>query len=287
MKKILSCAAIFAAGLGAQTINPFDQPQFLQAFQNGQMPQVFEFQNGTLVGGTYLGVNLAEIDANRARELKLKETQGVEISRVEEGSPAEKAGLKAGDVILEYNGQRVEGMEQFGRLVRETPAGREVKLLVSRNGANQTIAATVATRKARNIVAGNMRDMFPDLQELRIPDMPQVFTTWRSPVLGVEAESLGSQLATYFGVKEGVLVRSVSKDSAAEKAGVKAGDVIMKVDGSSVTTPNELVAALRSASSKKTFPVDLMRDHKETSVSVTVEDDRAPRVRAIHNGIRM
>ena len=80
-------------------------------------------------------MNLAEIDADRARELKLKEPSGVEITRVEDGSPADKAGLKPDDVVLEYNGQRVEGMEQFGRLVRETPAGRDVKMLISRNGA--------------------------------------------------------------------------------------------------------------------------------------------------------
>jgi len=291
MKSILSCAAIFVTGLSAQTFNPFEQmPQYFQAFQqSGQMPQVFEFHNGQLVGGTYLGVNLAEIDANRAKELKLRDAQGVEISRVEEGSPADKAGLKNGDVILEYNGQRVEGMEQFGRLVRETPSGREVKLLISRNGATQTVAATVATRKLKSVTAGNMHDFFPgvEMPEIRIPDMPQVFTTWRSPVLGVEAESLGTQLATYFGVKEGVLVRSVTKDSAAEKAGLKAGDVITKVDGTPVATSNELIAALRSASSKKTFSVDLTRDRHETSVSVTVDEDRAPRTRAIHNGVRM
>ena len=98
-----------------------------------------ELANLPFVGGTYLGVNLAEIDANRAKELKLKEDYGVEITRVEENSPAEKAGVKPGDVVLEYNGQRVEGMEQFGRMVRETPPGREVKLTVSRNGATQTL----------------------------------------------------------------------------------------------------------------------------------------------------
>ena len=108
-------------------------------------------------------------------------------------------------------------------------------------------------------------------------------------MLGVEAESLGSQLAAYFGVKDGVLVRSVAKDTAAEKAGIKAGDVITKVDGSTVTTPNELVSAIRSASSKKSFPVELMRDRHETSVTVTIEDHSeriVPRTRAVHD-VRM
>jgi len=114
MKKFFACSVFFAAALSAQStgwIQVQDGPQFIQAFQS---PQVYEFRNGVMVsGGTYLGVSLAEVDANRGRELKLKETYGVEITRVEEGSPAEKAGLKSGDVILEYNGQRVEGMEQF------------------------------------------------------------------------------------------------------------------------------------------------------------------------------
>ncbi len=97
-------------------------------------------------------MSLAEIDANRAKELKLKEDYGVEITRVEDGSPAEKAGVKPGDVVLEYNGQRVEGMEQFGRMVRETPPGREVKLTISRDGATQTLTAMLAARKGRAVL---------------------------------------------------------------------------------------------------------------------------------------
>jgi len=295
MTRFISLGILFAAALGAQTFDPFQalgSPQYFQAFQSAGTPQIYEFRNGALVGGTYLGVNLAEIDSNRARELKLKEPQGTEITRVEEGSPADKAGLKTGDVILEYNGQRVEGMEQFGRMVRETPTGREVKLLISRNGATQTVAATLATRKMKAI-AGNMRDFFPgvDMPEIHIPAMPQVFTTWRSPMLGVEGEALSPQLATYFGVKEGVLVRSVVKDTAAEKAGIKAGDVITKVDGNTVTTPNELVNAIRSASSKKSFPVELVRDHHETSVNVSIEDSHSdmliPRARIVRNSVKM
>ncbi len=291
MKRFFSCGVIFAAGLSAQSFDPPPPPQGLEIFQAFQSPQVFEFKNGTMVGGTYLGVNLAEIGPERAKELKLRETTGVEITRVEPDSPAEKAGIKAEDVVLEYNGQHVEGMEQFGRLVRETPAGREVKLTISRNGASQTIAATVATRKMKTY-SGTMKDMFPgfDMPEVHMPDMPQVFTTWRSPMMGVETESLSAQLATYFGVKEGVLVRSVVKDSAAERAGIKAGDVITKVDGSKVTTPNELVSAIRSASSKKSFPVELSRDRHETSVTVTIEDNRndksVPRVRAYRGGVK-
>ena len=286
MYRFISSAFLFAATLGAQQI------ELVQlAPPDSGTPQIFEFRNGSaglLSGGTYLGVNLCEIASDRARELKLKEAYGVEITRVEDGSPAEKAGLKSGDVVLEYNGQRVEGMEQFGRLVRETPPAREVKLLISRNGVTQTVAATVQTRKLKNL-ATVMPNFEMNMPEMHLPDMPQIFTTWRSPVLGVEAESLGSQLAAYFGVKDGVLVRSVAKDTAAEKAGIKAGDVITKVDGSTVTTSNELVSAIHSASSKKSFPVELMRDRHETSVTVTIGDHSeriVPRTRAVHD-VRM
>ncbi|MBZ5611684.1 MAG: PDZ domain-containing protein [Acidobacteriia bacterium] len=272
MRQVIFGLILTAAGLSAQ--QPPPPPPPLEFFQAPGTARVYELRSGTLGGTSYLGVNLAEINADRARELKLNQAYGVEITRVEDGSPAEKAGLKAGDVVLEYNGQRVEGMEQFGRLVRETPAGREVKVLISRGGATQTISATVGTRKMKTLA-----NVFPgvEIPEIHIPDIPQVFTTLRSPMLGVEAESLGSQLATYFGVKEGVLVRSVLKDTAAEKAGIKAGDVITKVDGSSVTTPNELSSAIRSAGSKKSFTVELVREHREMSVNVVIEDGRSDR----------
>ena len=70
---------------------------------------------------SYIGLGVAEIDAERAKALNLKEERGVEVKSVTENSPAAKAGIKTGDMVLEYNGQRVEGMDQFSRLVRETP----------------------------------------------------------------------------------------------------------------------------------------------------------------------
>jgi S1-C subfamily serine protease len=126
------------------------------------------------------------------------------------------------------------------------------------------------------------------MPEFHMPDIPQMFTTIRSPMLGVEAESLGSQLAVYFGVKEGVLVRSVLDNTAAQKAGVKAGDVVVKVDGMAVTTPSELSTAVRTANAKKTYNIDLVRDRKPVAVTVTVEDrsERSiPRGRTVQNSV--
>ncbi len=276
MKKLFGLFVVCSSMLLAQ--------DFFQAPGGPNATQVREF-GGPFAGSTYLGVNLAEIDANRAKELKLKDDYGVEITRVEDNSPAEKAGIKPGDVVLEYNGQRVEGMEQFGRMVRETPAGREVKLTISRNGATQTVAAVLGSRKVR--FPANFPPGF-EMPEFHMPDIPQIYTATRSAMLGVEAEALGSQLATYFGVKEGVLVRSVLENTPAQKAGIKAGDIITKLDGTAVTTPSELSGAVRAANAKKTYTVEVMRDRKPLSLTVTVEDrsERViPRGRVVTNPV--
>lgn len=225
-----------------------------------------------MAGGSYLGVGVQEVTANRAKELKLNEERGVEVTNVSEGSPAEKAGLQKGDVVLEYQGQRVEGTEQFVRFVRETPAGRNVKMLVSRNGQNQTIMATIGNRGKARGREFSFSGEFPRM-EVWIPDTPRPNMSWRSSMLGVEAETLEGQLAQYFGVKQGVLVRSVSKGSAAEKAGLRAGDVITKVDQTAVDTPRELTEAIRAERNRKSVPLHLMREKKETTVTVTLDDD--------------
>jgi len=233
----------------------------------------------TAPGGSYLGVGIQDVETDRAKALKLKEEAGVEVTRVDENSPAEKAGLRSGDVILEYNGQRVEGIEQFSRLVHETPAGREVKLGVFRNGANQTIVAKIGTRRAATVAPFDFGSF-----NVRIPDIPHTFLGWRSSLLGVEAESLEGQLAEFFGVKEGVLVRSVLQGSAAEKAGIKAGDVITRVDDMKVSSISDVTSRLRSYRGKS-VPVVVLRDHKEATFPVMVPgDDRSEHMYAMPLG---
>jgi len=232
-------------------------------------------------------VGVAEIDAERVKALNLKEERGVEVKSVDDDSPAAKAGVKVGDVILEYNGQRVEGDEQFVRLVQETPVGRQAKLLIVRAGAPQTLTATIGVRPGNGFfwngddgikhLQSHMRQM-----EIHMPDTPRPLISWQSRTLGVESESLNSQLAEYFGVKEGALVRSVIKGTAAEKAGIKAGDVITKVGDQKVAAPKDITNALRSASSAKAIPITVTRERKEMTVSVTIEDKSSEE---IHNRI--
>lgn len=230
-------------------------------------------------GGSFLGVGVKEIDAERARALKLPDEFGVEITHIEEGSPAEKAGLQRGDVVQQYQGQRVEGTEQFIRFVRETPAGRSVRMEVIRNGVPVGISATIGKRdKAMSPLPPNFS--MPEFKVM-IPDVPKAMMSWRSGYLGIEGEALGSsQLASFFGVKEGVLVRAVTEGSPADKAGLQAGDVITKVGQTAVAAPRDITAAMKAAQSASgesaTFPVTIVRDKRESTVPVTVEPAPAP-----------
>jgi serine protease Do len=168
-----------------------------------------------------------------------------------------------------------------------------VKLTISRAGSTQTLLATIGTRKLKAF--GNLAPMegmrieIPRM-EMMMPDIPKAMMSWRSGTLGVEAESIGeSQLAGYFGVREGVLIRAVLKGTPAEKAGLKAGDVMVKVDDSKVTSPRDVTAAIRSARSanRNSLPILVMRDKKEVALNVTLEEEASEKSPAIPRGQRI
>jgi S1-C subfamily serine protease len=121
-----------------------------------------------------------------------------------------------------------------------------------------------------------------EMPDLRMPDVPKAHKGWRSPAGGIEGESVDSQLAQFFGVKQGVLVRSVLKETPAERTGLRAGDVILRVDETPVVSPRDISTALRSAAAagKKTVAVNLMRERKELTLSVTLDEERGEQVRS-------
>ena len=228
------------------------------------------------VSSGYLGIGGLDISPERAKALNLKEERGVEVSSLAEDGPAAKAGIKQGDVVLEFNGQPVEGTAQFQRLVRETPVGRQAKITVWRSGGRQTLTATVGENKQTTVFGpgdGSWNFNMPEVQPMPNIEIPRFQMTLQNPMLGIVGESLEreDQLAEFFGVQEGVLVRSVKKGSAAEKAGIKAGDVITKVDDSKVTSSAEITRVLRGVKSKKTFGVTVVRNRKEMPLTVTME----------------
>jgi len=291
MKRLLGIGSVC---LAAALLSP---AAFAQTARRGS-DVVTELQRKAAVAEAaetpHLGIGGQDVTADRAKALKLKEEAGIEVTSVEPDSAAAKAGLKQGDVVLEFNGQKVEGWEQLKRLVRETPIHREVKITVWRNGAEQTLTATMgeqrespfdylgstgpfATVRGYGQVTPPNPPAAPAPPSAPMPSMPQFnmpgFFTWTAGTasLGIVGEALGqgSQLADFFGVKEGVLVQSVNKDSAAEKAGMKAGDVIVKIDDTNISTPQQISSVLRAARNKGSVTVTVVRNKKEMPLTVT------------------
>lgn len=242
----------------------------------GQDPDVLVMSSDD--GSGWLGVEISEVTAEKAKDLKLTAVRGVIVRDVEPDSPAAKAGLKENDIITEYDGQIVEGTVQFRRLVRETPAGRTVTLAVSRNGNTQNISVDLGDRSAffEKKMKGKMRD-FDNAYAFSMPNPDFSFSIpsmdGRGPMLGIDAEDVSGQLGSYFGAPDGtgILIREVRPGMAAEKAGLKAGDVIVKVDGKPVRTLAELRAQLRDKGEQKSVSLGILRKGAELNVAVTIE----------------
>jgi len=240
-------------------------------------PQAFDLLAGSDMTGSRLGVQLRDIDADRANVIKLGEPRGVEVMDVEEGSPAEQAGIKAGDVLLSYNGENIVGAQQLGRLVSETPRGRKVKIEYWREGKTSALMATTAAPKPMvfpRMPSGDIMNVRGLYGPLAIPTPELV---WKTPQFGFVCESLDPQLAEFFGVKHGVLVRSVVKGSPAGKAGLRAGDVVTQIGERSVADPRDITSYVHGERrSGSPFSLEVTREHKPISMKVNLvaQDDQ-------------
>jgi len=225
----------------------------------------------------WLGVTIAEVTADKAKELKLPAARGVILSSLEADGPAAKAGLKANDVITEFNGQRVEGTLQFRRLIRETPGGRTVQLTFWRDGRAQSVSVELGAFPDKLVGHGfGPKEFKFEMPEFGGKLFGHDIFLQQGPRLGIDAEDLRGQLGSYFGAPdgEGVLVRDVASGTPAEKAGLKAGDVIIKIDGERVRTVHDLREKMRAKRENKTVSVSVIRKGTEMSFNVEVEQPR-------------
>jgi predicted metalloprotease with PDZ domain len=230
-------------------------------------------------GSSWLGVETHEVTSDKAKELKLSAERGVVLGKIVPDSPAAKAGLKENDVVTEINGQRVEGAAQFRRMIHEIPAGRTIQLTVWRDGRTQTISATLG-KSEQGRHAMKMMTPTPGTFAFRMPEMPEIPSMeWNGsmllsgqPRLGIDAEDLSGQLGAFFGAPdgEGILVRDVNSGSPAEKAGVKAGDVITSLNGERIRTVGELREKLSAKRDDKdrTVKLGVLRNKSEISLNV-------------------
>lgn len=243
--------------------------------------------------GSTLGISVDDPSQDALRAARLNEAGGAVVVRVNPDSPGQQAGLAVGDVIVEYDGERVRSAQQLVRLVRETPAGRRVTCTAVRSGDRRTFDVTPVRRSAMSA--------FPPLPDIRrdversLRNVPRQFDfdfdveEWAPSLpfgargrLGATLSPLGDQLARYFGVKQGLLVTFVATDSPAGRAGLIAGDVLTAVDGQAVSRSSEVAARVRRADPGAVLTLTITRDKKEQTLTVTLPSDGAPaRGRAI------
>ncbi len=237
-------------------------------------------------GGGWLGVGVSEVSAEKVKSLKLPEERGALLGKIVLDSPAAKAGLKENDVVLELNGQRIEGTEQFRRMIHEIPAGRTANLAVWRDGRSQNIKVTVGKQES-----GNMK-VFADgpksfaFKMPTLPEMPEMsgldhlrtfaMVSPGRPLLGIDAENLKGDFGNFFGAPEGegVLVRGVFANSPASKAGLKVGDVITSLNGDRIRNASELREKLLTHHQEKSIQLGVLRNKSELKLSVELPEQK-------------
>ena len=240
-------------------------------------PEAYGYGGDEAGTGAYLGVDINEVTHDRLSDLKLKEEHGVEVTMVDQDAPAGKAGLKEHDVILAINGTAVESGAQLRRVIRETPPGRVVTLNISRDGQPLTLKVPLADRRKTMSWGPKEKEykfMMPTVPALPDIDVPvSVVVVHSSMRSGLMVENITPQLGEFFGVKNGngVLVRSVEKGSRAEKAGIRAGDVVVRVNNENVSDTSDFTRALR-ARGGTSVTLGIMRDKREQTLTLTLPE---------------
>lgn len=211
--------------------------------------------------GAYLGVYPADLDRDARKELDYK-GDGVLIEDVVDDGPADKAGIRSDDIVTKVAGVVVADRREFRKELAKHSGGEKIAIVVVRDGKEKSFDVTCGDKPATKI-------------EINLPNF-----TWSSSddddeeagggFLGVVTETLEDDLATYFEVKSGVLVKSVSEDSPAEKAGIKPGDVIVKVGNESVESSDDLRSAVREHKPGEKVDVLVVRKGKETTIAATL-----------------
>jgi serine protease Do len=269
----------------------------LQAQGEARLLRAFE-------GGRSARIGASVTDVSDSKEAK----PGVSIESVDPGGPADKAGVKAGDIVTDFDGERVRSVRQFTRLVQETTPDHAVPVVLSRAGQRVTVNITPERSSGVSIQGDdfNMRLLDTPMARLATPPTPppapaaprapriptiigpgtplELFSVRNPGRLGITIESLDTQLAEYFGVKDGVLVKSVAADSVAARAGLKAGDVITSVNGRKVYDASDVTRALDRTETNGDVTIEVTRDKKTLTLKGKLEarDTRArTRVRTI------
>ncbi|MDE3186805.1 MAG: PDZ domain-containing protein [Acidobacteriota bacterium] len=274
----LGVAAFLGAGIAVA-------PPGASAQVSSRIEQIVKEPSLLLHSGSqgYLGVLVGDVDAESAPRLKLKEARGVVVTLIDHDAPAAQAGIRVNDAVLQLNGKAVNNSDQFSRMMREIPAGHTVSLLISRDGIQQTIGVQLADRKKMEHDVWNKIDGGGE-EFTSVPSMGLLSSGGDAPLpggfhmpffgsslnVGAMVEPLTSQMADYLGVSSGLMVKQVARKSAADAAGFRAFDVILKVGAETVNTLADWDRALRSNQGKP-VQVTILRNKKQETLTLYVD----------------
>ncbi len=237
------------------------------------------FLRGPAADGAQIGVAIRDVSEADATAAKLTAPAGAYVQEVRTDSPAARAGVRTGDVIVTFDGERVRSAAHFARLVDETPEGRSVQTVVQRAGERVTLnVVPEAARAARTVTfgGGGRVDLHDDLLTRINPRVAvhQPLAIFGGPArLGVTVQELTGELGEYFGATSGVLVTAVTDNSPARTAGLRAGDVITRVNGETVAHAVDL--RLRLGKTTGDVTLTIVRDRKEQTVTVAPPAEKA------------
>lgn len=214
----------------------------------------------------WLGVSVQKMDSELRNYLDVDERYGVLVNEVAEASPADDAGLEREDVILRFDGKRIRDPEDLQRVVAKTRPGKKVTLEVVRDGKQQTLSVKMAERPREYAASKSGK--------LRRAPFAFSFGEHRRAWLGVQMHELNADLAEYFevGKRDGVLILSVEKDSPAERAGLRAGDVLTAINDEKVSTPEQVQDIIGAYESGDDITVELVRKGEAKEVKVELEE---------------
>ncbi len=211
-------------------------------------------ENGRVTRG-YLGILGQDVTPDMAQILELEGSRGVIVDSVERGTPAERAGLETGDIILELNGKKIESYDAFRNDIAMFSPGTRVRFGILRNGRNREISVTLEERPAE-MAQGNQPDRSQPSQN----------------ALGIQVQNLTPDMAQQLGypLGEGVVVTGVAPGGAASEAGIQPGDLIRSVNMKPVNSVDEFQSAMAGVKDGKAL---LLVRHGEYSRFVTVRLD--------------
>jgi len=210
----------------------------------------------------WLGISMRELDQRVLEAFGFADEGGVLVTSVWKESPAAKAGIKKGDVILRFNGEKVFEPDDLSYLLRRTKPGQVVKIELLRKGKRITVKAKLTSR------LDYYRFTLPMVRE---KGRSRSFLFFLRPRIGLRVYTLNPELATYFKTKKGALVLAVDEDSPAKEAGFKPGDVIVKAGGKEVTDIDDLLSEIERAEDKEMLSFLVIRRGKRITLKVKIK----------------